>query len=378
MRSPIYFPILRAKAGEIEAIGRLSPTGHAFTRPMLDFPIQRPKDRRSFEHYFAEKIREIVTFWGTTDDIYLDFSRYGPDVCLSNGQHIVDYVFDISRQLRLKSLPVIAPLSLRGPGVHYFEAVSRVAVRDRRGMALRIPYEDFESKIALERTFNEIESLIPVASQEMDIYLDVGSFALIPEEAREQVALAKTLRIAAKVALDRGARRVVFAASSMPDSLTRHKKGEVLRVPRAEFRTWRSLVRDSKTSFLIYGDYGVVFPGQVEPVGTVIPPSRIRVSTEDEYVLYKGGRDEIRSVSTSVVKDGGLSGSIDSWGVRAVRECAAGYGNVGRPTDWVARDTNMHIENTIAAMRRHIATELSPAPVVATPWLQDSLELSNK
>lgn len=378
MGSPIYFPILRAKAGEIEAIGRLSPDAHGLTRPMLDFPTQKAADRRSLEHYFEEKIHEIVKSWGTADEIYLDFSRYEPDILLPNGWHIVDYVFHIARQRRLKPVPVIAPLSLRGPGKQYFEAVSRVTTHDRRGLALRVPYEDFKSQMNLERTFKEIGSLISTVPQEMDIYLDTGALSVVREEARDEAALAEKLRVAAKAALDLGVRRVVFAASNVPDSMTPHNKGEVLRVSRVEFRTWRSLIRDSKYAFLMFGDYSVICPNQVESNRKVIPPSRVRVSTEDEYVLYKAGRDEIRSLSRSAVDEGALSGSVDSWGVRAVRECAGGYGNQGRPTDWVARDTNMHIENTVAAMRRHVRTGLPQSAVVASPWLQDSLVFSDK
>ena len=36
MPDPIYFPIARAKAGEIDAIGRLAPQTQGLVRPMLD------------------------------------------------------------------------------------------------------------------------------------------------------------------------------------------------------------------------------------------------------------------------------------------------------------------------------------------------------
>lgn len=114
--SPIYFPILRAKAGEIEAVARLSPTGRDLTRPMFDFPTQKMSDRLPLDEYLAEKIREIAKSWGTKDKFYLDFSRYEPDACLPDGRHVVDYVFDISRQRRLKAIPVVAPLSCVAQG----------------------------------------------------------------------------------------------------------------------------------------------------------------------------------------------------------------------------------------------------------------------
>lgn len=135
MEASIYFPILYAKAGEIGAIGYLAPATHDATRPTFDFPCQKPGDTHSLEQYLGKKIDEIKRSWGTRDEVYLDFSRYEPDAATDDGGHIVDYVFEIARQSHLKAIPVVAPVTLRGPGTLYFDAVSRVALRDGRGVA---------------------------------------------------------------------------------------------------------------------------------------------------------------------------------------------------------------------------------------------------
>ncbi|MEO8459951.1 MAG: hypothetical protein ABI451_05425 [Dokdonella sp.] len=378
MTSPIYFPILRAKAGEIDAIGRLAPKTRILTCPLLDFPVQSSKDSRSLEHYFAEKIREIKISWGTGDEIYLDFSRYEPETRLPDGQHVVDYVFDLSRQSHLKSMPVVAPLSLRGPGTSYFDAVSRVAAREKRGVALRISSEDFIVTTTLRRVLGDTANLVSTAPGDIDVYLDAESLNRLPIELADEIALSKSVCAAAEMTLALGYRRVIFAASSMPDSMTHHEKGEILHLPRAEFRIWRQLASDPESSSILFGDYGVIYPTQSESDAQGRPPSRIRITTVDEYVLYKDSPEAIRTLSRKAVDDGALNGLADSWGASAVRECAAGYGNKGNATTWVARDTNMHIENTVAAMIRHTATEAVVLPEVARastgiPWLQDSL-----
>lgn len=63
MAEPIYFPIARAKAGEIEAIGRLSPRARDWVRPMLDFPRQQMKDKHPLAQYLAQKLDEIASSW---------------------------------------------------------------------------------------------------------------------------------------------------------------------------------------------------------------------------------------------------------------------------------------------------------------------------
>lgn len=376
MATPIYFPIARAKAGEIEALGRLSPRARALIAPMLDFALQRSNDRRPMAQYFAEKVGEIATSWGTADELYLDFSRYEPNSALPDGRHIASYVFDIARQLRLKAIPVAAPLSMRGPGTEYFEEVANVARRDRRGIALRVPYESFSSVEKLRFELIEACDHLGVSPSEVDVYLDANSLALVPGEERAEMELARTVGAAAGYVRGSGYRRVIFAASELPDWLVTHKRGEVLTVTRTEFRVWRRLVAAPSHSFLKFGDYGIVHPGQVETEARVIPPSRVRLSLDDEYLFFKGARDEIRSLSQTVVTDGRLHSAAGSWGATAIRECAAGYGDAGGPAQWIARDLNMHIESTVPSVLRYAGLEEGrDAPSGADrrgPWLQES------
>lgn len=349
---------------------------------MLDFPTQKPSDRRSLEEYLAEKIREIVASWGTRGEIYLDFSRYEPDVRLPNGQHIIDYIFDIARQSRLQSLPVAAaPISLRGPGIAYFQAVSRVIARDRLGLAVRVPFEYYAAPGTLEQNLEDVETLVGAARRDIDVYLDAEALDRLPAEARSEGGFAKALKSAVDVVTRLGYRRVVFAASSLPE--LNPKKGVVLRVPREDFLTWRNFVRDNATSLLRFGDYGVIYPLQTDSDKPVRPPSRVRITTESEYVSYKGDRSEIRTLSKAAIADGILNDAVDCWGATALQECAIGNGSIGGPAEWVARDTNIHIENTVAAMIRHVPIGVAVLARIATiaagtPWLQDSLLFPTK
>jgi Beta protein len=379
MGEPIFFPIARAKAGEIEAIGRLSPRARDWVRPMLDFPRQRKKDKRPLAQYLGQKLAEIASSWGTADEVYLDFSRYEPATVIADGPHIVDFVFGLTRQLQLKAVPVAAPLSVRGPGTDYFEAVARIAHRDERGAALRVPYEDFATNKTLERVLKETTALLDLSPSEVDVYLDANSLAFIPESDRDETELTHILRMAAMTVQDTGYRRAIFAASGMPGSLVRHKKGDILTVARTELRVWRRIVADPRFSFLRFGDYGVVDPGQVESDAQIIPPSRVRLSLQDDFRLYKGSRDAIRALSQSVMADGQLYSAQSSWGANAIRECAAGYGDPGGPSQWIARDFNMHIESTVAELAYYL--HLEPAVSAASsssrrsPWLQESFEI---
>lgn len=160
----------------------------------------------------------------------------------------------------------------------------------------------------------------------------------------------------------------------MPDSMVRHKKGQVMRVPRAEFRLWRRIVADPDTAYLKFGDYGVIYPTQSEVDIPRAPPSRVRVTTDNEHVLYKGGPKDIRAISRQAVENGALNGAALCWGAKAIRDCATGRGGEGNASTWVARDTNMHMENSIAAIARILGIDKRNIPVThGRPWLQESL-----
>ena len=267
---------------------------------------------------------------------------------------------------------------MRGPGTDYFEAVSRIIAHDRRGMAFRVPFEYLANRSTLELILGETLALTFLSPQDVDVYLDAHSLSLVPTESREELALSEILRTAATALRELRYRTIIFAASNMPDSMTRHGKGTVLRIPRTEFR--RRLARDPAFAFLRFGDYGIIDPGQVEADAPVIPPSRIRTTTEDEYILHKGDRDGIRAISQAAAANGIPPGSSNSWGANCVRECAAGYGDPGGPAQWVAHDTNMHIESTVSAMVRYVPADTAASSQTGTasgyPWLQESLGLT--
>lgn len=375
---PLYFPILRAKKGEIAALAWLSPLAHALVRPMLDFPETQVDAQHPLELFLRDKIVAITKSWGTEQEIYLDFSRYEPDERVEDGRSVVEYTFDLARQTRLKCIPVVAPRSLRGPGTAYFDAVSRIVLRDQRGIAIRVPSADFSSTDSLKPVLAETLHLVSVAPAAADVYLDAASLYGLPAESDEEFALVQSLREAAVATDGLGFRRTIFAASSMPDSLARQRKGRVIHAPRPEFRMWRQIVSGHSPLLARFGDYAAIYPTQTEADVPRAPPSRIRLTSDNEHSLYKDAPENMRSLSKQAVEDGALNTATDSWGEHAIRECAAGYGDVGNASTWVARDTNMHIEDVAAAIVKEPAAGVSKLMIerlahADTPWLQDSL-----
>lgn len=127
MDAAIYFPIHRAKKGEIVATGHLSPHARARVRPIFDVQKQNVKDGRKIEEYFNDLAEDIVQSWGTRHALLIDFSRYEPDAVVRDGRHCIEYLFSYFRQRSMQGIPVAGPESVRGPGPAYLEAVARLA-----------------------------------------------------------------------------------------------------------------------------------------------------------------------------------------------------------------------------------------------------------
>jgi hypothetical protein len=105
----LYFPILRAKAGEFDALSRLSERARLRVTPLLDIPEPKEEGRSSAQEYLASVCVQLARTWGTARPLFLDISRYpmagGPD----SPSELIEHLFKCARQVRLRALPVAGP-----------------------------------------------------------------------------------------------------------------------------------------------------------------------------------------------------------------------------------------------------------------------------
>ena len=114
--------------------------------------------------------------------------------------------------------------------------------------------------------------------------------------------------------------------------------------------------------------------------GFGIPPARIRMSTSEEYILYRANRAEYKSLCRRVVTSDEFDNKIASWGATALRECSHGR-NPSSATVWVARDSNLHFENTVVVVEKYLheidkISKYNFPNEEIFPWLQESMLVS--
>lgn len=381
MHTAIYFPTHHSKLGEINAVGHLSP--HARTRIRPTFGITKPRADNDdpIEYHLSDLATDFARSWGTALPIFFDFPRYGPDERINDGRHPVEYFFDCVRQLRIPGIPVAGPESIRGPGYAYLEAIARIASRDGRGAAVRIPHRELNRPNTLGNSIDDTLKALSLLPADVDLFLDLEALTTLPLEEQSENNLIAVITDALQAIRGMPFRNVILSGSSIPDQVGRKYNWNPLRVARTELKVWITLIQREWAAHLKFGDNGVTYAYDRDIEKTGPPPCRIRLSTEAEHLLCRAPRGNYRKLSNQVVKRKEFDPELPAWGIGEIGACGSGTGSEGSPTSWVARDTNVHLEGTARFVERSLAkhgrlTNVSFANPEIFPWLQSQLGAS--
>jgi len=379
MKDALYFPIHRAKMGEITGVGHLSPPTRTRVRPT--FEVQKPNghDDAPVEEYLAGVASHLLEAWGNRYPLFADFSQFGPGDRTSDGSHCVDYFFRCLRQHLMPAIPMTGPESVRGPGYEYIDAVAGIAHADGRGAALRIPFDELSDAGKLEHAISDSLRALRLEPSSIDLFLDFESLALLPADLRTATAIVSVFVDALRGIGESGFRNIVLCGSSVPERVAKEYDWSALRVERTEFVAWQSLIETFAKVVVKFSDYGAIYALEQDTNKPVNPPARIRISTATEHVLWRAPRKDYVKLCEQVVASPDFHQEFAVWGTTVLHQCAR-YGRAkGGPTEWVARDTNLHIEvtvRTIESLLRRLGrlSGVTFADPESYPWNQTTID----
>lgn len=322
----------------------------------------------------------IAKSWGTEHPILIDLSRYPPDILVDGAVHPVTRVFDIARQVGLNAIPVTGTQINRGPEKDYFVAVSEIIQRDRRGVALRFQYDDIADPLRIKEIVDDTCRRIGADRRNCDAIFDLEAIDRLPVGDEPSESVVELFR-SAILALGRNRyRTLAICGSSIPQTVGKKFNIEPCRVDRVELKAWRALNSEAGLQRLLFGDYGIVYAFQSDGGAPIQPPSRIRLSTETEHVLYRSSPNSYRELRTRVAAEEAIATQVDCWGKRSIVGRGSGYTDIGNASKWVAWDTNAHLENTVRSISRELSNvkrfvERASRTRNSVPWLQDELDI---
>lgn len=375
MHDALYFPIHRAKKGEITGAGHLSPT--TLTRVRPTFEVQKPTEESevSLEEYLAGIAAEVSEAWDHRYPLFADLPRYAPDDQTRDGKHCVEYFFRCLRQHGLLAIPMTGPESERGPGYAYLDAIATIAQIDGRGAAVRLPFDEFSDSAKLSIAVNDTLRSLQLDRSLVDLFLDLETISFLPQQYRSTAGLVTLLVEPLRVVAGTGFRNIVVCGSCIPESVDKRYNGSALRVERTDFLAWQGLINLFPEILIKFGDRGVIYALEQDTNGPVEPPARIRLSTPTEHVLWRAPRNDYLRLSEQVAASRDFDRELDAWGTTVLLQCARFGKGKGGPTEWVARDTNLSTEVTVRAMESFLrqAARLSGmrfADPESYPWNQ--------
>jgi hypothetical protein len=197
---------------------------------------------------------------------------------------------------------------------------------------------------------------LSLPSEQVDLFLDAESIALMPGESSGEDQLLAELSEALQVGERFRFRNVIFTGSSVPENLRGQEDGgKPLTFTRTEFRVWKQYVSRPGASLVRFGDTGVWNPRQP----------------------FRGEPTGYRGLCQKALKHPGVRDLPRCWGLDSIRRAGRGYGGADNATGWVARDTNLHIETTVQQVQRFLQSrnrlsEMVLAPVRSEPWQQET------
>ncbi len=378
MFSAIYFPTHRAKRGEIAAIGYLSPKTRTRIRPIFDIQPRKANSKEPIEYLLSDLSREFLTNWGTTLPICFDFLRYEPDEKAQDGRHPMEYFFACARQLGIQAIPVAGPESVRGPGYGYLDAVANVARIDGRGAVVRIPFKEFSRADTFPEVLAGVLRAIGLKDIDVDLVLDFEALALLTEGARSSIGIVAIVTDALKAIEGHKFRNIVLCGSNIPEQVNQRYNWKPLKVSRVELEAWIYLLSRRGLEGIKFGDYGVLYAHGSDSNAPRQPPSRVRLSTPTHHLLCRAPAGEYRKLSAEVIRCEDFNSDFAAWGGASIYRCGVGSGGEGGATEWVSRDTNLHIEVTAKFIESQLEQSGLMAPLeFATPepvpWNQVTL-----
>jgi hypothetical protein len=350
MKPSHYYPVLKAKAGEMDALGRIPTEQMGFLTAILEVPppgfkrVQRQEGvgKESVRRSLAEHVLNIVDGASTKLNdgprLYLDGHFLRNEGAMPDGSPPLAYIVR-----RLAAAGLRAGLVVRSHGNDRDLAALADLIRDRQcEVCLRLVDADFDPASVQANAENTVEAL-GLKEQDVELLLDFGPVA------EERVRSAGITAEAIARAVATGGWKTIIAASTAYDQWPAGVSlGEPTRLPRWERSVFDAARRGAGDRRVQYADFGVSGYKMMPPSDYARAGVKLRYTTADAYLLYFAGAltdvggEGFRSIARRVVQHPEFTQDL-TWGDDFLEQCVNPTGDTGGTATWAAVGTSHHI-----------------------------------
>lgn len=329
----VYFPVIRWKQGERDALRNLPTEIKMRIVPIIEFPYGCDCTDKKF----TEFTKTVGTDWGPYP-FYIDLSTVD---YADTSRHETHPAFGLLKDLYdsdLFAMPIIRLDveqdlfdAFRLARTHmYFQHVGLRITRDADDSALQDAMDTLE-KLGIEPTL-------------ADLIIDLGDVST--------GHLPSTQRILRDIANQFGNsyRRRILVSGAIPQELDIERDSEDF-LPRHDWQLWLEIHQKHELSDIMFGDYVTVPVNFVEIQYLGAP--KAKYTLENKWFVQKGhrprGRDDQRQVQArKIIEKNFFRGEQYSFGDQRISDCASGRWGPGNATNWVTNDVNQHITYVVS------------------------------
>lgn len=354
-----YFPIVRAKKGELDAfakldkaaLGRCTPIFEITKLDGLDLERARKRSNTPYEDYLESRIQSIAEVFNGLH-VIVDASQWSPEFTTEGGEHVMSFVVT-----RLTSLGVIACPAVgydRWDSPEYQQTLRMIGstLASNAFFCVRLDSLAIEDLGDPDHLIEVLESMVNVTGMvesATPVLIDLGditqtSVQEVMESVEDAYGHIKAM----------GFGYAVMSGSSIPDSIEKAVKARDTNglVQRKEMLVWKGFMSANPQASLYFGDYGVRNPRSSDIIATNMNV-KIRYTIENAFFIARGhsvkeadGYSQSQHLSRVVMASPHYKGASFSWGDLKIMECGSGK-LVGSSTSWISYDTNHHMKVVI-------------------------------
>ena len=347
---PKYIPILRAMEGEFSALENLDQEEHRKILPLFEFPtlpLKLPKwlslEENPTESLLAAKV-SLISASRKKLPVLFDFSRWQTDSKTEAGMHVISFAFDQLIRNDVEAIPVIG--YDRWSDDNYSDALINLDNKHQQ-YCMRLEAYAFEDMIEEEfflETLNSIIDKLNINTSRCSVILDFGDVTASSTETIQQDIIT-----AFEILKQYNFKHISTAGCSLTTIINNmvEEPDSSANVLRLEAVAWKAIKHTYNN--LIFGDYGIVNPNMSENIIAPDANGKIRYTIPNNYLIARGHSrrrgnkgEQMWDLSQQVVDSMHYMGSLFSWGDQRIHDCSNREFK-GNPSQWVAIDTNHHI-----------------------------------
>jgi len=354
----IYFPCLRWKKGEYDAVRALKLTTKQKILPIIEVPemgfdFEKRKIPSTIEEHTKEFLKHLWNTWKHQSFLIDCHLLYGKTV---NGINPIKIIFENFLESTPFAIPVIDTKTDRKD----FDILYKYTQEYNSDICIRLSLED----ISIMNSTPFIQSILDrfsVDEKQCIIIIDIGYHTYEPFDQFIDVLSDQYTKIISGMNFS----KIILLGTSFPSSIGRLAYGENT-IVRKEWLFFKEILKklsNSNIKLPNYGDYHINNPRVTEiDFKKVKSSTNIRYTITDNWKIYKGpnardyGSIYYPSLCKILLQEDFFSGAPFSSADTYIYKCGNKGVNLGNQTKWREIGTNHHIEFVVKELSNSFLT----------------------